>query len=138
MRLLGYLNAAFPCGTFRTIEHEEREEWFGEKLRKSKEYETKFGILAFTAALRVKEPNTSVRASRLKVSLGGWDLQVKNKPGVYANTVSSQARYILLEAIDNSQMCKGARLRCMLNQLRVENEETVRCYHKPSSPAYIP
>lgn len=71
MRLLGYLNAAFPCGTFRTVKHEEREKWLGEKLRKSKEYEAKFGILAFTTALRVKEPNTSVRASCWNVSLGG-------------------------------------------------------------------
>jgi hypothetical protein len=117
MRLLGYLNAAFPCWTFGAIEYKERKKWLREKLCKSEEDEAKLRILAFPTTLCVKEPNASVRTE----SSGSLAQRVaENEPSVYTNTISSQARHILLKTIDNSQVCEGARLRRMLDKLRKE------------------
>jgi len=97
MRFLRYLDATLPCRTFRTVEYEERQQRLREKLCKSIENEAKLRVLASATALRVKEPDTGIR-TRLR----SLDSRVtEHEPSIYTDTVSSQARDILLEAIDN-------------------------------------
>jgi len=56
MRFPAYLDAAFPCRTFGTVEHKEGEEGCREELRESKEHELQSSILTFVPVFQVEEP----------------------------------------------------------------------------------